>query len=178
MALAEVAPAACESLTEAWLRGADGVLHRAAVAAAARGRFVRLAPTVADLVTAGDADTRREIAEALGVLGDPATEPALLRLLEDASTQVQCAAARSLGSIGSVLAVEPLMPHTEGLGNAQRRQAARAAIGQIQSRLGNVEAGRVSLAEDALSGAVSLAGQGSEAAGALSLSAERHTRKP
>lgn len=179
MTLAERAPAHCESLAEAWLHEAGGVLLRAAVAVAARGRFERLAPALAGLASTDDAETRRGIAEALGILADPSTEPALIRLLGDASTPVQCAAARSLGSIGSVLAVEPLMPHTEGLGNAERRQAARAAIGQIQSRLGNVEAGRLSLAaEHPLSGAVSLADTNSEAAGALSLSSERHMRKP
>ncbi|MEY2932866.1 MAG: hypothetical protein RL033_3615, partial [Pseudomonadota bacterium] len=104
------------------------------------------------------AAVRVAAAQALGVLAQPHTEPALLRLLADPSTEVQQASAEALGALGSVAAVEPLLPLTESLLRPQLRQAARGAIGRIQSRLGSVEAGRVSLAEPhELAGALDLA---------------------
>ncbi|MEY4546906.1 MAG: hypothetical protein RL685_3101 [Pseudomonadota bacterium] len=97
-------------------------------------------------------------AQALGVLAQPQTEPALLRLLADDSAEVQQASAEALGALGSVAAVHPLLPLADSLLRPQLRQAARGAIGRIQSRLGTVEAGRVSLAEPhELAGAVDLA---------------------
>jgi hypothetical protein len=59
--------------------------------------------------------------------------------------------------VGSVRAVEPLLGLTRGLGRASLRQSARGAITQIQTRLGDVEAGRLSLADNSLEGAVELA---------------------
>lgn len=101
---------------------------------------------------------RAAAARALGVLAQPQTEPTLLTLLSDASADVKHASAEALGVLGSVAAVAPLLPLAEGLLRPQLRQAARGAIGRIQSRLGAVEAGRVSLAESHdLAGAVDLA---------------------
>lgn len=86
-----------------------------------------------------------------------AMEQRLWQLLADPSDEVQLASAEALGEVGSVRAVEPLLELTRGLlGRGALRQAARAAITQIQSRLGNVDAGRVSLADAALEGAVAL----------------------
>jgi HEAT repeat protein len=94
----------------------------------------------------------------------------LIALLSDASADVQRASAEALGGFGSVAAVEPLLPLAEGFGRSQLRQAARGAIGRIQSRLGNVEAGRVSLADDQeLAGAVDLADTAATRVGELSL---------
>ena len=71
---------------------------------------------------------------------------------------------------GSVAAVAPLLPLAEGLGRPRLRGAARAAIGRIQSRLGNVDAGRVSLAqEQELVGALELADTAAVRVGELSL---------
>lgn len=97
-------------------------------------------------------------AAALGSLSASAGEATLIRLLSDSSSDVQCASATSLGVTGSVAAVEPLLPLAERFGRAQLRQAARGAIGRIQSRLGNAEAGSLSLADDhELAGAVAIA---------------------
>lgn len=101
---------------------------------------------------------RRAAAAALGKLSG--AEPALLRLLADPSPTVQQAAVEALAEAGSVRAVEPLLPLSRGLVPGALRNAARAAIAQIQARLGNVEGGRVSLAgqqELLLAGAVDLA---------------------
>lgn len=105
---------------------------------------------------------RAAAVRALGQLADhPAapggTEQHLLQLLGDPSDDVQRASAEALGAVGSVRAVEPLLGLTGGLGRAALRQAARGAIAQIQSRLGDVEAGRLSLTDGSLEGAVRLA---------------------
>lgn len=101
---------------------------------------------------------RAEAARVLGKWALPGAERQLTPLLSDTSPRVQLAAAQALGSFASAAAVEHLLPLAQALLDSQLRQAARAAVGRIQSRLGNVEAGRVSLAEPAsLAGSVALA---------------------
>lgn len=103
----------------------------------------------------GHESVRAAAARALGQLSRPDTEATLIELLADTSSDVQQASAEALGIFASVLAVEPLLPLAESLARPRLRQAARGAIGRIQSRLGKVEAGRVSLAEPhELAGAV------------------------
>lgn len=177
-ALMERAPGRCEVSAEAGLRDPHIEVRRAALEAAAEGRFVRLLPEIMRLASAEDAEMREAVAAALSRFADAETERLLIGLLGDASRRVQCAAARALGTRGSVLAVEPLLLHAKGLGSTELRQAARAAVGAIQSRLGDAEAGQLSLASaDPLPGALSLAEVESEAAGGLSLSAEDGTNK-
>ena len=127
---------------------------------------------LAALVAQGYAPGREAeaVAHALGRIGDPGAEPCLLRLLAFGQSHVRLAAARALGRVGSVAAVEPLLRLTRGLtvpGNLKR--AAGEGVTRIQARLGDVEAGRLSLArcEDP-EGALSLAGDPDER-GALSL---------
>lgn len=97
-------------------------------------------------------------------------EQALVRLLADPSAEVQRAGAEALGAVGSVRVVEPLLRLADSLGVASPRQAARGAIGRIQSRLGNVEAGRVSLADASeLRGAVDVVRSEAAEGGELSL---------
>lgn len=87
------------------------------------------------------------------------TEDLLLQLLADPSEDVQHASADALGEIGSARAVEPLLGLSPGLlGRASLRQAARSAITQIQSRLADVEGGRVSLLPGAVDVAVTASG--------------------
>jgi PBS lyase HEAT-like repeat len=93
-------------------------------------------------------------------------------LLADPSADVQRASAEALGSVGSVAAVEPLLRASEGLARGPLRHAARGAIARIQSRLGHVEAGCLSLVDDHdLAGALAIA-DGASAHGALSLAEE------
>ena len=111
-----------------------------------------------------DAPCAEAVAEALGALGDERCEPVLLRLLERESEGVQRAAAEALARVGTIRAVEPLL-NVKGA-KAAARDAARA----IQSRLGPVESGGLSVAPaEGVEGAVSVASTG----GDLSLSAER-----
>jgi hypothetical protein len=78
-----------------------------------------------------------------------------------------------------VAAVEQLLPLTQALLDSQLRQAARNAVGNIQSRLGDVEAGRVSLAEAVgLEGALALADDAAVRIGELSLSADEVAEPP
>lgn len=132
-------------------------LVSAALAIVGQQRLNGLAKTVARWTESDTESVRRAAAKALGKL--TGTEPALLRLLEDASPDVRQAAAEALAEAGSVQAVEPLLPLSQGLMPSPLRNAARAAIAQIQARLGNVEAGQVSLADQQglLVGAVDLA---------------------
>jgi hypothetical protein len=144
----------------------------AALAVVARQRLSALAGASAACTRSEHEAVRVAAASALGALAAPQSEPLLIGLLSDESAQVQQASAEALGLFGSVSAVEPLLPLAEGFGRSQLRQAARGAIGRIQSRLGNVEAGRLSLAEDQeLAGAVDLADAAARA-GELSLAEE------
>ncbi|MBT3218194.1 MAG: hypothetical protein HN348_03815, partial [Proteobacteria bacterium] len=55
-------------------------------------------------------------------------------------------AVRVLGEVGSVRAVEPLLKLTKGGLPSALKQESRQAVRAIQSRLENVEAGRLSMA--------------------------------
>jgi hypothetical protein len=108
----------------------------------------------------------------VGELGMPEAEASILPLLARPSQSVRLEAVRALGRMGSTTAVEPLLKLTQGFSTSGAlKAAAREAMVQIQSRLGDAEAGRLSLvvpAEEA--GSLSLAGAEPEPAGGLSLS--------
>jgi hypothetical protein len=147
----------------------------AALAIVAQQGLSPLADVAIECTRSAREIVRAAAASALGRLASPAAanpqaEPVLIALLSDASADVQRASAEALGVFASVAAVEPLLPLAEGFGRSQLRQAARGAIGRIQSRLGNAEAGRVSLAHDhELAGAVDLADADAAGVGDLSL---------
>ena len=116
---------------------------------------------------------RAEAARVLGRLAQPQAEPILIQLLGDPAADVQHASAEALGMFGSVAAVEPLLPLADSLVRPRVRQAARGAIGRIQSRLGDVEAGRVSLADPRdLAGAVDVVDTSALRVGEVSLAEE------
>lgn len=121
---------------------------------------------VLPLLESASVATKLVIITALKRIGDPETETALIKLLEDPSDRVRTSAIESLAKIGTVKAVEPLYV----LAKERRfKRQARTAIDSIQSRLGDVEAGRLSLAPNVdADGALSLAGD-PETAGGLSL---------
>ena len=108
---------------------------------------------------AGSDAVAEAAAKALGAFEDPRVQPALIELLRRKAPAVQTAAAWSLGQIGDVDAVEPLLPL------AKHSEAARLAIRRCQGRLGAVESGRLSVAEPGESGALSVAAE----PGAISL---------
>jgi hypothetical protein len=89
-------------------------------------------------------------------------------LLGHRSAKVQRAAARALGTVGRPSEVGPLLEHARGFRTDRRlKQAIQKAVARIQGRLGNVEAGALSLAEEeAAAGALSLS-EDTDEAGAL-----------
>ena len=148
-------------------------LVRGALAIIAARQLTGLSAAVVECAQSEHASVRAAVASALGTLPAQPAQQVLIALLSDPSVDVQQASAEALGAMGSVAAVEPLLPLTEGLGRAQLRQAARAAIGRIQSRLGAVEAGRVSLATgEPLLGAVALVEAAQARVGEVSLAEE------
>ncbi len=140
------------------LRSEHQEVRRAAVEAAGRTHDLASVPPLLALATDADPATVQAVAEALGKLGDPQAGPTLLRLLGHDSIEVRRAAVTALGLAGTIAAVEPLLGVSEGmLADGELQQAAREAVARIQSRLGNAEAGRLSLSEhEQRSGALSL----------------------
>jgi hypothetical protein len=102
---------------------------------------------LARLLDAVDTNAAVAIAELLEEVGDATAEPALLKLLDRDSESVRIVAARALGHVGTVSAVEALRAHSGGILLSDLKRAAREAIAQIQARLGVVEPGRLSLVE-------------------------------
>lgn len=135
---------------------APGVLSAAAEAIGS----LQYPPAVSGLVALlarADPETATVVATALGRIGDASAEPALLGLLDRDDAVLKTAAARALGSVGTVAAVEPLLDCTQGFLDSELKRVAREAVGSIQARLGDVEAGRLSVAEPLESeGALSL----------------------
>ena len=112
------------------------------------------------------------IARALGKIDHPESETHLLRMLVFKHPETQRIASQWLGEIGSIKAVEPLLLCTEGDADRQTKKAAREAIAMIQSRLGDVDAGSLSLISTPEGeGALSMA----EQAGQLSEVDEKRT---
>lgn len=138
--------------------------------AAAFGRTAGLAP-------GGDGPIATAVAEVLWHRGEARAEPVLTGLLLHPDAKARAVAAATLGEIGTIRAVEPLLAceQAASLLEGDVRKAARAAIEAIQRRLGPVDAGRLSLAE-----AQGVAGALSEvkAEGALSLAGEEARPAP
>jgi hypothetical protein len=111
--------------------------------------------------------------EALKALGSQ-SEGRLLALLGDSDLEVQVAAVRALYEVGTLGAVEHLLPLTQGLlTDGDLKREARNAVDAIQARHGG-ERGAFTLADATPEGegALSLTGD----AGALSLSAKARAR--
>lgn len=105
-----------------------------------------------------DRDEAMDLAEGLGKIGDSAAQPRLLLLLQHSSDRVRAGAARALGEVGDLRAVEELRKAVDSgwLAKLALGRAAESAIDQIQDRFGGSQAGEISLASVApLDGAVS-----------------------
>lgn len=151
-------------------------VQRAAVEGLARFRHRRAAGRLAGMAGGVEAATARSIAEALGAIGGPEAESGLIELLDHDDGEVRRAAIRSLGLVGSVAAVEPLLEVAGNLGLSREARLAQSAKFRIQTRLEGAESGQVSIAEPAeLEGALSEAGEG-PGKGAVSL--ERNGARP
>ena len=153
-----------KAAVSAALEASDVGLKRAAVAAVSRAKDADRALEIAALASETDAALCEAVATTLGQLGDARAEGALIKLLDREEPAVRLAAAKALGLVGTVHAVEPLLPLTRGLlGDDKVREAAQDAVRRIQLRLGDAEAGRVSIAKvEDVAGAVSVAADGGE----------------
>ena len=95
-----------------------------------------------------DDDEAALLAEKLGHHRDPRVEPLLAGLLERTDAAVRGAALGSLGTCGTLASVPAILPLSKGLlVPADVQRAARLALAEIRSRLGPVEAGRLSFIE-------------------------------
>jgi hypothetical protein len=146
------------------LESADDRLARAAVVAVGQAKDVEEIQRIVAIATERDALLCEAVATTLGQLGDAFAEGVLIKLLGREEPAIRVAAAKALGLVGTVHAVEPLLPLTkELLGALGLRAAALDAVRSIQARLGDAEAGRVSVAKvEDVAGAVSLAADGGE----------------
>ena len=142
----------------------------AALSVIAARRLEELSSDVERCAASEHETVRASAATTLTALSPEQAEGVLLALLEDTSAEVLRASVQGLGLVGSVAAVEPLLPLARALVPSPLRHAARDAVARIQSRLAPVGAGALTLvSNDDLAGAVALAESSSESAGALSL---------
>lgn len=80
-----------------------------------------------------DPDLRSNLARALGLIGDAAAEPELIRMLESGTVEERVNATRSLGQVGTQRSVAVLERELEDPSDVLRAQAA-TALGLIGSR--------------------------------------------
>jgi hypothetical protein len=141
------------------LGAADERLRLAGVQRAGAARDAAMLERVCAAAAHAGLELARAVAQALGAMSDAKAESTLVELLRYDSPDVQAQAAEALGKVGTRNAIEPLLPLTRGLLASRRlKKAASAAIAAIQARLGEAEAGRVSLVErEEHAGAVSIA---------------------
>jgi len=161
------------------LRGSAPGSFRALVPDLMKDRAVRVrALGVAFLAESGPlrrllASTVDEVAlmdglTAVRALRVAGTEPAVIALLGHTAARVRRAAAEALGEVGRGASIGPLRRLAEPvLEAAEVRAAARAALQQVEARVGPEGQGRVSLADGAGTGAVTLPAEA--ASGKLSL---------
>jgi len=153
---------------------------RACLRVLGQRRAATVMATLAKVVAVEKPELAAVAAEALGTTGDPIAQKPLLAALGSPHASVRVAAARALGQVGTIAAVQPLKER-EARDRAVRA-AARQAIAEIQSRASGAAPGQLSLA-GGLSGQLSLA---SGERGRLSLasgeegraSSPRHPEEP
>ena len=131
----------------------------AAVEGIGARREVRLLGPVCALSATASKGLLQTIAKTLSALASADAEPTLLKMLEHDADEVQAAAARALGEVGTISAVEPLL-QVKGKLLSDVKTTARQAARTIQGRLGDVESGRLSVVEEKdPRGALSLASE-------------------
>jgi HEAT repeat protein len=112
---------------------------------------------LADMLAGEDVDLSLASALALGEFAVEGAEVALVAALRHPASEVRVAAARSLGRIGTPLAVAALREcRADHRFDADLRAVANMAIGEIQSRVNGASRGQLSLAAGEV-GQVSLA---------------------
>jgi len=137
----KIAPCLARALTDR-----DEGLLEVAVTVAGEARDRSTLVRICGLAQTNAPRLAEAVAVALGRLGDSRAEPSLLNLLVHESTEAGLAAARALGEVGTIQAIEPLMSLAEGTrARGALKAAARDAIRKIQGRTGNAGAGRLAV---------------------------------
>ena len=135
----------------------DVVLHEAfwdvrreAVHAAGTLRHTGAVPLLLARLDPNDPPVAAVVAAALGEIGDPRAEPALVEILRSTHADAATAAAHALGLMGSVAAVQPLVDRIDvAATTAWVKVAAREAIAAIQARQIGADDGQLSLSDAA-----------------------------
>jgi hypothetical protein len=141
-----------------------------AVSALGRSRSRTALVPLVPLTRAANGFIRLAAIRALAASGQPGAQAALVGVLGSEPGEAREAAAEGLGILGTVTAVAPLRAAVAAhpLDRRLRRAAARA-IAAIQARASGAEAGQLSIANESVAGALSLA---SGETGQLSLAPE------
>lgn len=167
-----------EILKRILLRAARGrrlKTARACLVAFGYRRAAEAAGLLVEVMEQEEGELAAVAAWALGTIGSPANEPALIQALKRDLAGLRVAAAEALGRVGSVTAVFPLKEAAEGSRfDLELRRATRQAIAEIQSRLPGASPGQLSLA-GAEAGQLSLA---ADPAGQVSLSGAEEPALP
>ena len=171
-ALADALPLeGTEEILQRALRARRTATARACIERLGRGGKATPVAMLAKVLALEPGELGVAAAQALGALGLPAAQPALVGALASDAPAVRVAAAAALGRAGDVDAVLPLRqaPARYPADGALKR-AVRQAVAEIQSRLAGAAPGQLSLvAEGAEAGRLSLADTGGSVAGRLSL---------
>lgn len=151
-----------EPIVAGALASGSAPLQEAAVLSVGALRAAGLISGVCALLPTAAVPLQLTIAKTLGELGSDAAEAALIELLRHSADEVRVAAAQALGKVGTIRSVEPLLLVKDKLLGDVKKVALQAARA-IQGRLGEVEAGRLSVVEPHDGqGALSLASSGGQ----------------
>jgi HEAT repeat protein len=144
------------SVVERLLRSKKSKVVRAAVEAVSILKPEKAVALLQDLIPTAADETAVAIAEALSRIEHPAREEALQR----DEAEIRLSAVQALEQVGTITAVEPLLPFARTLSSSKLSRAARKAVDAIQARLGEREAGRLAVAEaHPQQGELSMAGE-------------------
>ena len=117
-----------------------------AIEATGRLGLKELLPLLLREVVEADDDELIVLADAIGAVGDPTAEAALLSIFNVERIEARVAVINALGMVGSASAVDDLHALTHGLAQpGSVAAAARGAIARIQSRLLGAGVGQLSL---------------------------------
>ncbi|MCB9549709.1 MAG: HEAT repeat domain-containing protein [Myxococcales bacterium] len=151
--LVAVEPAVGLSRVMGIINGAPARLTAVALRIAGEARLRQLLARIQHLAGHPDAAIAAAAADALGGLGDPASEGVLVRQLEHLAPAVREHAATALGEVGTLAAVQPLLAAAAQGG---LKAPARAAIQRIQGRHARAGAGALAVVREAQAGQLAL----------------------
>jgi len=144
-----------------------------AVWAIGLARDAQMLDRVSELAVGASDALAIAVAQTLKLIDRTESEPTLIALLDHSADEVRVLAAEALSSVGTTRAVEPLLRISDGPSSSYFKSTAHSAIRSIHGRLGDVQAGQLSLLDPVVSmGALSLATE----QGGLSLASSEQDR--